>query len=153
ALTALRIRYQVEPGDLSRIPATGPLIVVANHPMGAADGLVLAALLRQVRPDIKLLANHLLARIPELRELLFMVDPFGGPAALSRSIAGTRSAMRWVQEGHVLCIFPAGEVSHLRLRQRCITDPPWNSSIARIIQRTKAAVLPVFFEGANSRLF
>ena len=79
ALTSLGITVRLPSSDLARIPLTGPLVVVANHPFGGADGLALLALLRRVRPDVKLLANHFLGVVPELRDSLILVDPFGSP--------------------------------------------------------------------------
>src|SRR6478609_6840469 len=70
SLSALNITYDVSPEGLTRIPKTGPLVIVANHPFGGLDGLILSALVRQVRPDAKILANFLLQRIPEMRDHL-----------------------------------------------------------------------------------
>ena len=152
-LAVLGIGHSICASDLERIPPQGPLVVVANHPFGGPEGLLLAALLSRVRPDVRLLANYLLKCIPELQDISFFVDPFEGPDAGRRNLASTRAAIEWLENGGCLGVFPAGEVSHLMLRTRCVTDPSWNDAIGRIILRTKAAVLPVFFDGANSRVF
>lgn len=153
ALRALSMTFQVDESDLRRIPDSGPLIVVANHPFGGLDGLILTALLQRVRPDVRLLTNHLLRCVPELHETCFFVNPFGGAEAAVRNRAATRAAIRWVCGGGVLGVFPAGEVSHRTLRRRWVTDPPWNPSIGRLVKLTQAAVLPVHFDGQNGRLF
>lgn len=153
ALDALRLRYTLDPGDEERIPKTGPLIVVCNHPFGGADGIILLSLLRRIRPDVRLLANFLLGTIPEMREWLFMVDPFGGPGAVARNIGATKAALRWIGAGGVLGVFPAGEVSHLTLQKGCVTDPEWSDAIGRIAQRSGAPVLSVYFDGRNGPLF
>ena len=88
ALRALDITADVSATDLDHIPPSGPVIVAANHPHGVADGLVLMTALRRTRPDIRMLTNQLLARIPELRDCCLFVDPFGGPGAETRSRAG-----------------------------------------------------------------
>ncbi len=152
-LEAMNIRSDVSDAELKRIPAAGPLIVVANHPFGGLEGMILAAILRRVRPNTKLLANYLLGHIPELRDLFIFVDPFGGANATTKNTVGMKSALRWLREGGVLGVFPAGEVSHLTWRNRCITDPAWSNTIGRLARQTGAPVLPVFFDGRNSRLF
>jgi putative hemolysin len=152
-LEKLEVRYDMGDADLSGAPRTGPLLVVANHPFGGIEGLILASLLLRARSDVKVMANHLLGRIPELQELLICVDPFGTRAATAKNTRPLREALRWLKEGHVLAVFPAGSVSHLHLRERRVIDPTWNAGIARIAQRSQAHVLPVFFGGANSLLF
>lgn len=148
----LGLACDVTADDLARIPRTGPVVVVANHPFGAAEGIVLARVLGIVRPDVRLLANHLLGRIPELREELILVDPFH-PGASSANVSGMRRAIAHVARGGMLATFPAGAVSHLQLDRMSVSDPEWSVSIARLVRRTRATVLPVFFPGANGPLF
>jgi len=153
ALAGLGVKTDLPGEDLRRIPSAGPLIVVSNHPFGGLDGIILASILQRVRPDVRLLANYLLRCIPEMNDVCFFVDPFGGPDAPGRNASAMRSAIRWVRGGGALGVFPSGEVSHLRAREGCITDPPWSPTVARLIRATGAPVLPVFFEGRNSPLF
>ncbi len=153
ALRALDVQIQVHDADVSQIPRSGPLIVVANHPFGGLDGLALLALLKRVRPDVKLLANRLLARIPEIQADCLFADVFAERQAANRNRAVMKSALSWLKNGGVCAIFPAGEVSHLSVQKQCVTDPEWTPSVARLVALTKAAVLPVHFDGSNSRLF
>lgn len=153
ALKRLRVSLEIEDADLARVPASGPLVVVANHPFGGVDGLALYALLRRLRPDVKLLGNYLLHRVPELRDTVIPVDPFGGADAIRGSVSGLKTARRWVEAGGCLAVFPAGEVSHLQLATAAIADPAWSPSIARLARRAGAAMLPVHFAGANGALF
>jgi len=153
ALDALHTTYHVSPSDLARIPRTGPLIVVSNHPFGGLDGIILAALLRSVRPDVKVMANYLLARIPDLHDFMIFVDPFATKDSARKNIRALRSAIDHVSAGGLLTIFPAGEVSHLDWQKRTIIDPAWSDTVARIVRKTNAPVLPVFFGGSNSPLF
>jgi putative hemolysin len=152
-LDNLGVQVRVSADDLARIPRKGPVVVVANHPFGALDGIILASVLAAVRPDVKVMANHLLGRIPELRDLFVFVDPFGGDRAASANVAPMRQSLRHLKEGGMLAAFPAGEVAHLSLRDRQVTDPRWNDTISRIVRRTGAAVLPVYFDGRNGALF
>jgi len=152
-LEKLKINYDVSEADLSLVPGTGPLLVVANHPFGGIEGLILASLLLRVRPEVKIMANYLLGRIPELVDILICVDPFGTKAAVMKNARPLREALKWLKEGHVLAVFPAGSVSYLNLRERRVIDPEWHAGIAKIVQKSQAHVLPVFFGGANSLFF
>ena len=123
-LHALQVQWQLPDDDRQRLPVSGPIVMVANHPFGAAEGMILGAIALSVRPDFKFMANYLLARIPEIRETIIAVDPFGGAQAGRRNLAPLRECLKWLQAGGVLGIFPAGEVAHLQIRRRLgVTDP------------------------------
>jgi putative hemolysin len=153
SLALLNVHPQVSERDLALIPRQGPVVVVANHPFGLVEGAILAALLPSVRPDVKIMANHLLASMPEASRLCIFVDPFGGERAARANHKGLKDAVAWLKQGGLLAVFPAGEVSHLNLKERAITDPEWSHSVARLIRITGATVLPIYFLGANSALF
>lgn len=153
ALDRLNVRYEIADEDLQRLSVpTGPVIVVANHPFGGIEGMILASLLRSVRCDVKLMANYMLERIPEMREHLISVDPFGRKSSAFRNIAPLRHCIRWVKDGGMLVVFPSGEVSHFDPIRGSV-DPPWSDTIGRIVRMTGAPVLPVHFSGNNSLLF
>lgn len=152
-LADLGVCYDVSEADLAHVPTRGPLVVVANHPFGAIEGIVLAQLLRRVRPDVRVMANFLLGKIPELRERFICVDPFGSEKSTSYNMRPMREALRWLKDGGVLAVFPAGEVAHLDLKQRAIVEPEWSQTVARIVRRAGAPVLPVYFDGRNGPLF
>lgn len=151
-LAKLKLSYDVT-GALNDIPRTGRLIVVANHPFGAIEGLILAQVLGRIRSDVKVLANYLLTGISELRDIFIPVDPFGGPRASGRNIGPLRTARDWLQQDGCLILFPAGTVSHLHWRRREVTDPAWNHGAAWLATSTRSPVLPVYFHGANSLTF
>jgi putative hemolysin len=153
ALRVLDARVNCRTDEVGHVPADGPLIVAGNHPHGALDGLLLLDLIGRARKDVRLLANHLLAHIPELRDLCFFVDPFERPGAAERSLAGLRAALLWLRRGGALVVFPAGEVAHMRRADGSIADSPWRSTVGRIALTTGARVVPVRIEGANSPLF
>ncbi len=152
-LEALRVHYEVSPADLARIPAEGPVVVTSNHPFGAIEGIILAAVLRSVRPDVKLMANFLLGSIPELRDHFILVDPFARETSTFANVRALRETLSWLKSGGMLVVFPAGEVSHLDFPSRSVTDPEWSETIARIIRATGARALPVCFSGANGLAF
>ena len=97
--------------------------------------------------------NHLLASIPDLADLCLFVDPFGGNSAAARSRAGLRAAMRWLDDGHALIVFPAGGVAHQRGPCGTPIDPPWHSTAARLAAGTDAVVVPAIIAGTNSEWF
>lgn len=138
---------------LAEIPATGPVVVAANHPHGILDGLVLSVLMRRIRPDVKILANSLLGTIPELRQYLICVDPYGGKEARTSNRAPLREALRWLREGGLLLVFPAGDVASLRPGKLAITESAWSPNAARLAILTDAQIVPAFIEGRNSLLF
>ncbi len=152
-LDLFNINYHVADQGLARIPREGGLIIVANHPFGAIEGVIMAAMLRGLRDDIKILANGLLQRVPEISDLFIGVDVFGSNEARQRNMSPMKDAMRWLKQGGVLVVFPAGEVAHLDVRRRRVSDPPWHPSIGRMVRRSGVPVLPVFFEGRNGAIF
>jgi putative hemolysin len=152
-LESLDIRFRVDEGDLERIPVRGPAMIVANHPYGIVEGLILMALLDRVRQDLKILANSLLGGIPEVREQMILVNPFQTPAAQNENRAPLRAALDWLADGGLLAVFPAGEVAHLDWKEQSVTDPQWKTSAARLALHTRCAVVPAFFEGGNSIRF
>jgi putative hemolysin len=152
-LALLNTRPQVSERDLGLIPKQGPVVAVANHPFGLIEGALLGSILLSVRPDVKIMANHLLASMPETAEMCIFVDPYGGESASRANRKGLKDAIAWLKQGGLLAVFPAGEVSHLNLKERTVTDPEWNHNVARLIRITGATVLPMYFLGANSALF
>jgi len=148
-LSEMRIAIRVDAADQSRIPATGPVVVVANHPFGMLDGAILTVLLTRVRPDVKVLTNYVLSDVPELQQHCIFVDPFQTDRSIESNRRALRQALSWLQQGGMLAIFPSGEVSHPQLPQGQIADPQWNNTAMRLIARTGAAALPVYFCGHN----
>jgi putative hemolysin len=148
-LSAMRIRLRVDPADEARIPATGRAVVVANHPYGVLDGAILTVLLKRVRADVKILTNFLLADIPELVSHCIFVDPFQSDRSVECNRRPLREALSWLESGGMLAVFPAGEVSHFQIPVPQIADPQWNDTAVRLLRRTGASALPVYFCGHN----
>ena len=152
-LAEMRIDLEIQPADLERIPAKGPLIAIANHPFGVLDGAALAVLLSRVRPDVRLLANSLLAGIPELHQYCIFVDPFHTQSSADKNLRPLKQAIDWLRRGGALAVFPAGEVSQINVREAQVTDPEWSTIPARLLRKTAAAALPIYFCGRNSMTF
>ena len=130
ALGFLNLRYTVDQVERRRIPASGRLLIVANHPSGALDALALLHLVGSVRTDVKIVANDLLSQIEGLRELLLPVRILGGKPS-AQSLAAIDQALR---EEQCVIVFPAGEVS--RLGARGITDTRWRRGFLRFAMTT-----------------
>ncbi len=152
-LEAMDLTFEVSEADVARIPETGPIVVVANHCFGGVEGVLLASLLRMVRQDVRIMANYMLSRIPEMHELFFFVDPFGGKDAPRSNIRPIKQSIKWLRNGGAFGVFPSGEVAHFDPRKRAVVEGEWSTSIGGVIRRTKATVVPVFFDGSNTVLF
>lgn len=156
-LDALNIDYSIAKGGLNNLPQKGPVVVVANHPLGAIEGVILADLVGRVRSDVKVLANELLKRLPEISELFIGVNVFGGASAQRTNGKAIRDAHRHLAEGGVLIVFPAGEVStYLKdtpTSEKTLADIEWSQSVANFLKRSHAITVPMFINGQNSALF
>lgn len=150
-LDVLGLELLLEESDLEKIPTSGPLIIVANHPFGGLEGVILGYLLKKIRPDVRIMGNFLLEHIKEMKEDLISVDPFGSGGL--RNIKPIKKAIKWVGDGGALIVFPAGEVSSFNFKRMAVVDPAWSSHVAGIVRRTKASVVPIFFSGRNSTMF
>ncbi|PMN92653.1 lysophospholipid acyltransferase family protein [Enterovibrio norvegicus] len=151
-LDVLGIDYFASPSDIEHVPASGTTVVVANHPLGGVEGVILAKLLRHVRSDVKVLANHYLKRIPELSDLFIGVDVFEGENARRANMRALREAHQHLSDGGLLLVFPAGEVSTFD-ENGLLRDKTWSRSVGAMVRKHKAAALPVFIGGRNSRKF
>jgi putative hemolysin len=153
-LKKLEIVYEVNPEDLKRIPKEGPFIIIANHPYGGIDGMILLKIITELRPDFKAMANFLLYRIDPIKEFIIPVDPFEGQSQISGSVAGIKTALGHLKEGKPLGIFPAGEVStYYNTESPGVADKQWSDSIIKFIKKMEVPIVPVYFKGTNSRLF
>lgn len=153
AQDALGITCKIAAGSVENIPRTGPAVIVANHPFGGADGIILARLITALRPDVRILANYYLKKVPQVESLIIGVDPFSTEGAAKRNAAPLREAVKWLQRGGLLLTFPAGEVSHFHSSRFRVEDSEWSNTIGRIIRLTRATAVPVYFHGRNSLLF
>ena len=155
AIGALSLDVRADAARLEAIPKTGPLVVVANHPFGVLDGIVMCALMQKARPDFVALTNSVLRRAPEMAERMLPVD-FTDSAQARRANAATRAAaLRHLHEGRAIVIFPAGAVSTSPdwFGRKLAIDGPWSPFAARLVLQAQAPVVPIFFPGQNSALF
>lgn len=149
-LREMDVEYTVRDADLKHIPLEGPAVVFSNHPFGMLDGILMASLLLRLRPDVKLLANQLLGCMEELSQHCILVDNMMGEGHEAANRRGIREALEWVKQGHMLIVFPAGEVASWSRHYRRVLDPQWNRNMARIARMTGAKSIPAFISGTNS---
>lgn len=153
-LDILGIDYSVMRGSLDNIPAEGATVIVANHPLGCVEGVILAEMLLSVRSDVQILANHYLKTVPELDALFIGVDVFESSNAVRSNMRALRSANRHLADGGLLLIFPAGEVSQLvDHKKRKLEDKEWSRSVCSLIRKNRAVTVPMFINGQNSKRF
>lgn len=139
-------------GLIADIPKCGAFIVVANHPLGGIEGLLLTQLLRAVRPDLKVLTNDLLSTIPEFEDIFIGVDVLN-TGKQHYNAQGMRTISRHLKDSGALLVFPAGTVSGIKIPSLKIEDAPWHSMVSRLAQKYDAPIMPVFVEGRNSLIF
>ena len=155
AIELLELDVRHDPAALARTPATGPLVVVANHPYGVLDGIVISWLVGQVRSDFAVLTNAALTRVPEIAPHVLPIDFAGTPEAAGTNLRSRAAAHRILANGGCVVVFPAGGIATApdRLGRRPAVDAPWQPFTAQLIQRARATVVPIRFDGQNSRLF
>jgi len=153
ALNAMGVEVLTPEEQIARIPATGPLVVVANHPHGLVDGVVLAELVGRVRTDYKILTRSLLTGVKEVSQFLIPVPFPHEPDAQKKSVEMRTWCMETLADGGVIILFPSGVV----MASETMFGPPveaeWAPFTAKMVQKSGASVLPVYFHGSNSRLY
>ena len=155
-INLLKLKINISNFDLDKIPATGPAIVVANHPFGVLDGLVLSWLVSQKRKDFKLLVHSLLLRAPETKGNLLPIDFTGDKKALLTNLDTRKKARKHISSGGCIIIFPSGTVSTtLKFYQKKSKayDCEWKKFTSRLIKQTDPEIVPINFPGTNSLAF
>lgn len=148
-----RLTLDLPGGGLGNMPSEGPLVVVANHPYGILDGLAMGRMLSAIRGDFRILANVVFRRAEDLQRVILPIDFAETKAAQRVNIETRRTALDFLSAGGAVGVFPGGTVSTAAKPFSRALDPPWKPFTARMIAKSGAAVVPVFFDGANSRLF
>lgn len=150
-LDRLSIKFSYNEADLEQIPKSGAFVVVANHPYGVIDGMLMIKILCQVRPDFQVMANFLLSQVDNVKEFIVPVNPFENQNI--SSVAGLKRTMSILAEGQPIGIFPAGEVSTFQPGMKTVADREWQRPILKLIKKAEVPVIPMYFQGKNSIVF
>lgn len=150
-LDSLQINFEIDEESLQNIPKKGAFIAIANHPFGGIDGILLLKVLVEARPDFKIMANFILKKVEPVSDYIFAVNPFENRPDI-KSTTGLKQAIKHLQDGSPLGIFPAGEVSSFQKGFR-ISDKKWSNAILRFVKKSEVPVLPIYFHGNNSLIF
>ena len=159
-LEEIGVQYEIPEGEMDRIPAEGGFITVSNHHFGSIDGLILCDTILRKRADYKLLTTFMLSLVPNLKEGFLPVDNLSGKTD-ARSVNSIRAALKHIADGGAIGFFPAGEVATYQKEkartalgdQPVIEDKPWASNIIKLIKKSGLPVIPIYFDGTNSRNF
>ncbi|MCK9499117.1 MAG: GNAT family N-acetyltransferase [Bacteroidales bacterium] len=146
-------KIKVYPQDLSHIPGSGACVILFNHPFGALEALMTYGVLMKKRKDVKFVANFLLSRVEPLQNVLVQVNPFENKKEVFSNFVGAKAMHKVIEEGGLLCIFAAGEVSTKYKNSKYIEDKAWPQNIMRFIKTVNAPVISGFIDGQNSRSF
>ena len=153
AVAHMGIRIDTPPEEIARIPKTGAVVVVANHPHGLVDGMIMAELVSRVRSDFRILTRSLLTGIPEIEEFMIPV-PF--PHEENSRELGLQMrdlTMAHLAEGGVVILFPAGKVACSETWFGPAIEAEWNVFTHKMITKSGAVILPIHFTGQNSRAY
>jgi putative hemolysin len=147
------LRLEVTGGSLDDIPREGPLVLIANHPYGILDGLMMGHILSRVRGDFRILAHRVFRKAEELDRIILPISFDETKEAVQLNLETRRVALDYLARGGAVGVFPGGTVSTAARPFGPPMDPGWRSFTAKMIAKSSATVVPMFFEGHNSRLF
>ncbi|MDG2340979.1 MAG: lysophospholipid acyltransferase family protein [Paracoccaceae bacterium] len=147
------LSLEVMGGALTDIPKDGPLILIANHPYGILDGLMMGHILSIVRDDFRMLANQVFNKADDLSQMILPICFDDTKEAVRQNLATRKEALRYLSDGGAIGIFPGGTVSTSAKPFSRPMDPGWRSFTARMVAKSEATVVPIYFDGHTTRLF
>ncbi|AEE54312.1 lysophospholipid acyltransferase family protein [Haliscomenobacter hydrossis] len=153
ALQQLKVEMDLDRCQLEKVPKEGPIVFISNHPFGLVDGLMLAAIVAEVRKEFVFLVNEVLTRDERLKSYLLPIDFRDTKEALRTNIDSRDRAIERLKQGEALAIFPSGAVATARSWFGPAEEMEWKNFVIKLIQQSRATVIPMYIEGQNSRLF
>ncbi len=147
------LSLRVTGGTLDNIPRTGPLVLIANHPYGILDGLMMGHILSALRGDFRILANSVFRKAADINRIILPISFDDTKEAMALNIQTRKECLAYLGEGGAIGVFPGGTVSTGAKMFSEPLDPRWRGFTARMIGKSDATVVPIFFEGTTSRLF
>lgn len=153
ALKRLKITVEIDQRQLDAVPKDIPLVVIANHPFGVVDGLAICEQVARIRPHFKIVLNDVLCQDSRIDQHVLPIDFSPTRAAQKENLATRKACIEELAKGGTIIIFPAGGVSTAPTTFGEIQDLDWKPFTAKLLEKSQANVLPLFFHGQNSRLF
>lgn len=160
ALEHMKVRAKITKGAVENIPESGPIVVVANHPFGIVDGLILNQLMHSRRKDYYILTNEVLLKADRMVQWLLPIDDSETAEGTAKNRSSILKSMHHLKSGGALCVFPAGRLARPLSWFGPFEDRPWQPLTAHFLTRIKASekspaptLVPIYFEGNNSILF
>ena len=147
------LTLEVIGGALNNIPREGPVIVIANHPYGILDGLMMGHVLRQTRGDFRILAHRVFNKAEDINRIILPISFDATKEAVRQNLETRKTALDYLGQGGAIGIFPGGTVSTGARLFSHPMDPGWRGFTARMVAKSQATVVPLFFDGHTSRLF
>lgn len=152
-LVELEIGLDVKAPNISLVPSSGPLVIIANHPYGVPDGVAMCYLASLLRRKFSVLANSVLCREELIKPYVLPINFEDSKEAIKTNIESKNEALKRLAKGEAIVVFPGGGVSTSKGFFGKVTDLPWKRFVIKLITQTGANVVPVYIEGHNSKLF
>lgn len=138
---------------LDRLPSTGRLVLICNHPTGIADGIAVYDAVRALRPDVCFYANSDAHRVSQaFGEVLIPVEWREEKRTRERTRHTLNLTREALEAERPLVIFPAGRLARRGL-DGGLAESPWMSSALSIARKYEAPIVPMHLTGPWSTLF
>ena len=153
ALQAFGLKVELKRGKIESIPKTGPVMIVGNHPFGIVDGMVVAAMVRGYRKDLKVIAHQGISQLPQFADFFLPINFDRSEEAKQINKASVDEFKDHLKQGGIGIMFPSGAVSTKRPIWKKNADPPWHPSVGKWSKDFNCTVVPVFIDGRCGTFF